>query len=205
MGIRDKIAAERRDLADLLDTLTEAQWDAPSLCEGWRVREVAAHLTMAMRHPARRLARELLRARGSMDRVTDRLARADTAVLGARELAEALRADAEHPWKMPIGGYDMVLAHDVVHGLDITVALGLDRRIPEDRLRTVLARVGPRSARFFGADLSGVSLRADDLDWSFGSGEPVTGPAQELLLLAFGRTVPPGRLRGGPAERFVRA
>ncbi|WP_309053805.1 maleylpyruvate isomerase family mycothiol-dependent enzyme [Streptomyces sp.] len=204
MGIRDKIAAERRDLADLLDTLTEAQWDAPSLCEGWRVREVAAHLTMAMRHPARRLARELLRARGSMDRVTDRLARADTAALGTRELAEALRADAEHPWKMPIGGYDMVLAHDVVHGLDITVALGLDRRIPEDRLRTALARVGPRSARFFGADLSGVALRADDLDWSFGSGEPVTGPAQELLLLAFGRTVPPGRLRGGAAGRFVR-
>ncbi|MFG2868736.1 hypothetical protein [Streptomyces sp. NPDC048338] len=38
----------------------------------------------------------------------------------------------------------MALAHDVVHGLDITTALGLDRRVPEDRLRTVLAQVGPR-------------------------------------------------------------
>lgn len=38
------IAAERRELADLFDALTPAQWKAPSLCAGWRVREVVAHM-----------------------------------------------------------------------------------------------------------------------------------------------------------------
>ncbi|MEU9864928.1 maleylpyruvate isomerase family mycothiol-dependent enzyme [Streptomyces sp. NPDC047971] len=204
-GTRDAIAAERRELAAVLATLTEAQWDAPSLCAGWRVREAAAHMTMAMRHSVPRIATALVRSRGSLDRMTDRLARHDTAALTAEELAAALHDNADHPWKPPIGGDAMALAHDVVHGLDITVALGLDRRVPEDRLRTVLARVTPRGARFFGADLDGIALRADDLDWSFGSGAPVTGNAQDLLLLAFGRRLPGGRVGGKGAERFVGA
>ncbi|MEU6881726.1 maleylpyruvate isomerase family mycothiol-dependent enzyme [Streptomyces sp. NPDC046712] len=202
--IRDDIASERRELAALLDTLTDAQWDAPSLCAGWRVREVAAHMTMAMRHSLPRIAAELVRSRGSLDRMADRLARHDTSALTAEELAAALRDNADHPWKPPVGGHAMALAHDVIHGLDITVALGLERRVPEDRLRTVLARVTPRGARYFGADLDGIALRADDLDWSFGSGTPITGSAQDLTLLAFGRRPPGGRLSGAQADRFVR-
>ena len=37
---------QRRRTADLLATLTDDQWDHPSLCEGWTVRHVAAHLTL---------------------------------------------------------------------------------------------------------------------------------------------------------------
>ena len=36
--------AERADLADFLATLTREQWESPSLCEGWRVRDVVAHV-----------------------------------------------------------------------------------------------------------------------------------------------------------------
>jgi uncharacterized protein (TIGR03083 family) len=35
---------ERADLADLLTTLTPAQWNAPSLCTEWRERDVVAHM-----------------------------------------------------------------------------------------------------------------------------------------------------------------
>lgn len=35
---------ERRDLADLLDSLTPEQWATPSLCAGWSVRDVVAHI-----------------------------------------------------------------------------------------------------------------------------------------------------------------
>src|SRR4051794_41658976 len=38
---------ERSSLADLLDDLGEEEWVHPSLCDGWRVRDVAAHLTLA--------------------------------------------------------------------------------------------------------------------------------------------------------------
>lgn len=91
----------------------------------------------------------------------------------------------------------------MIHGLDITVALGIGRRIPEDRLRVLLEGVNAKSLKFFGADLDGVELRADDVDWSFGTGTPLSGAAQDLLLLAYGRRLPPGHLHGEPRDRFV--
>lgn len=60
-----------------------------------------------------------------------------------------------------------------------------------------------KTVRFFGADLGGIELRADDLDWSFGSGTLVTGTAQDLALVVCGRKLPPGHLRGGPSARFT--
>ena len=36
----------RLDVADLLESLTSAEWDEPSLCRGWRVRDVAGHLAV---------------------------------------------------------------------------------------------------------------------------------------------------------------
>lgn len=35
---------ERADFADFLETLTPQQWDTPSLCQGWAVRDVVAHV-----------------------------------------------------------------------------------------------------------------------------------------------------------------
>ncbi|MFJ5021877.1 hypothetical protein ACIQAM_12595 [Streptomyces goshikiensis] len=48
-------------------------------------------------------------------------------------------------------------------------------------------------------------LCAEDLDWSYGSGSPVYGAAQDLLLLVFGRRLPGGRLRGEASSRFTTA
>ncbi|MFI9627420.1 maleylpyruvate isomerase family mycothiol-dependent enzyme [Streptomyces sp. NPDC052042] len=201
--IRALIAAERRELADLLDGLRPDQWDAPSLCTGWRVREVAAHMSMGFRHSLPTTLAELAKARGRLHRMTDRVARRDAAAHSTTRLAAFLRDNAHHPWKPPVGGLAAALGHDVVHGLDITVALGIDRQVPEDRLRVLLGEVRPRSLRFFGADADGVRLCADDLDWSFGQGVPVYGAAQDLLLVAYGRKLPTGRLRGEPSHRFT--
>ncbi|MGW4050211.1 maleylpyruvate isomerase family mycothiol-dependent enzyme [Streptomyces sp. NPDC004779] len=194
MDVTSLIAAERSEIADLLDSLTDQQWNAPSLCDGWRVREVAAHMSMGFRYSTPRVLAQLVRARGNLHRMTDRLARRDAAAATPQQLAAWLRDNAHHPWTPPVGGLVSALGHDVVHGLDITVALGLDRQVPADRLRVLLDHVTHRSAKFFGADLSGTQLRADDTDWVFGSGTPVTGAAQDLLLLAFGRRLPEGRL-----------
>ncbi|MFE6668847.1 maleylpyruvate isomerase family mycothiol-dependent enzyme [Streptomyces sp. NPDC057697] len=201
--VRAAIAAERRELAAMLDGLSAGEWEAPTLCGGWRVREVAAHMTMGFRHSLARTAWELVAARGSLHRMTDRCARKDAAAHTTRELAALLRDNADHPWKPPVGGIEAALGHDVIHGLDITVALGLDRRVPKDRVRILLETVDARTLTFFKADLGGVELRADDLDWSYGTGTPLYGAAQDLLLLAYGRRLPPGHLRGDPAGRFL--
>ncbi|MFJ3925132.1 maleylpyruvate isomerase family mycothiol-dependent enzyme [Streptomyces sp. NPDC090022] len=196
--LRAMTAAERRELADVLDSLRPDQWDAPSLCAGWRVRETAAHMSLGFRTSLPGFAVEVLRSGGSLHRMTDRCARRDAAAFSPAELAALLRENAGHPWKPPVGGPAAGLGHDVGHGLDITVALGLDRRVPPERLRPLLAAVTPRTARFFGADLAGVQLRAADLDWSFGTGTPLYGTAQDLLLVLYGRRLPAGRLHGGP-------
>ncbi|MEW2265756.1 maleylpyruvate isomerase family mycothiol-dependent enzyme [Streptomyces sp. NPDC047853] len=194
VDVRAEIAAERRELADVLFGLTDHQWNAPSLCSGWRVREVAAHMSTGFRYSFGRTALELARSGGNLHRMTDRVARRDAAVLTPHDLATALRDNAHHPWKPPVGGLAAALGHDVVHGLDITVALGLGRRLPEDRLRIVLTTVKPSTLRFFRAALDDVELRATDLEWSYGRGSQVARPAQELLLLAYGRRLPAVRV-----------
>lgn len=204
-ALRSAIAAERRGLADLLDGLAPEQWDAPSLCAGWSVREVAAHMSLGFRYPLPRVLWELAKAGGRLHRMTDRRARADAAAFEPQTLAGFLRDNAEHPWTPPVGGFASALGHDVVHGLDITVALGLTRRVPQERVRFLLDQVTPKSAKFFGADLTGLELRAEDVDWSFGAGTPLSGTGQDLLLVTFGRALPPGRLRGSDSERFTRA
>ncbi|MEF9883355.1 maleylpyruvate isomerase family mycothiol-dependent enzyme [Streptomyces sp. P9-A4] len=201
-SLTESIAAERRELADLLDTLPAAAWDAPTLCGDWRVREVVAHMSLGFRYSLPKVALELLRAGGRLHRMTDRCARRDAAEHPPRALAAALRDNAHHPWTPPVGGRVAALGHDVVHGLDISVALGLGRVVPEDRIRVLLDAVDRRTVRFFGANLDGIRLDATDTDWSFGTGSPVTGTGQDLLLLAYGRRLPAGRLNGEHAGRF---
>ena len=203
--IRDMIAAQRTELAEVLAGLPGPGWDEPTLCAGWRVREVVAHITMPFRYGRGRFALELARSRGRFNEMADRLARRDAAVLSSAELAEAVRSNTGHPWKPPGGGYAGALAHDLIHGLDITVPLGLARLVPEERLRPVLPdRPDDRSVKFFGTGLDGIELRATDMDWGLGSGVPLTGAGADLLLVLCGRTLPPGRLSGEPAARFTR-
>jgi len=204
--IRDMIAAQRAELAEVLADLPGSSWDEPTLCAGWRVREVVAHITMPFRYGRGRFALELAKSRGRFNEMADRTARQDAAVLSPMDLTEAVRSNTGHPWQPPGGGYAGALAHDLIHGLDITVPLGLAvPHVPAERLRPVLpASLDDRSVKFFGTDLDGIELRADDMEWSLGSGVPLTGAAADLLLVLCGRTLPAGRLSGEPAARFTR-
>ena len=106
-------------------------------------------------------------------------------------------------WKPPGGGYQGALSHDVIHGLDVTVALSIDRQVPADRMRLILDDMNPRQLEYFGVDLTGIRLQATDLDWTYGTGEPLTGTAQDLLLVLCDRALPPNHLSGHAADRFT--
>jgi uncharacterized protein (TIGR03083 family) len=135
--------------------------------------------------------------------MADRCARRDGAA-APEDLLAALADNVAHPWKPPGGGYPGALTHDVIHGLDLVVPLGIGRRVPEDRLRVVLDSItAPAARKHFGTDLSGIELRADDIEWAFGSGQQLTGAAQDLALVLCGRKLPAGRLRGEPRSRFT--
>ncbi|MBI4901458.1 MAG: hypothetical protein HY829_13410 [Actinobacteria bacterium] len=103
-------------------------------------------------------------------------------------LLAALRAPRMQARAPPGGGATGALVHAVVHGLDITEALNLDRHPPAPRMRLALdGLTAPRSLSHFGVSLDGVQLRAEDLEWSYGRGQVVTGPATVLALILSGR------------------
>ena len=197
------VTAERRAFSDVLEGLQEAQWNAPSLCSGWRVREVVAHMTMPFRYGAPRFLGEMVRSGGNFARMADRVARRDArAPIGT--LLDGWRTNVANPWKPPGGGLEGALTHDVVHGLDITIPLGIEHPVGERALRVVLDHAtSPLNRKHFGLDLAGTRLEADDLDWTFGDGEPLRGAARHLLMVLMDRRLPASVLSGAGAARFT--
>jgi uncharacterized protein (TIGR03083 family) len=199
--IRELIAEDRRGLAGMLEGLSDEQWEAPSLCAGWQVRHVVAHVTMPLRYTTAQFLLGMAKARGNFQRMSDGVARRD-AGLPRRQLVAALAENADHPWKPPAGGFEAALTHEVIHGLDITGALGIEREIPAPAMTAVLDTItGPVSLKHFGVELSGLELAATDLDWTWGSGSPVRGRAEHLALMLTGRRVPDGALTGAAPAR----
>jgi uncharacterized protein (TIGR03083 family) len=197
------ITRERRAFSEVLAGLPDPSWNAPSLCEGWRVREVVAHMTMPFRFSTPRFLGEMVRSRGNFARMADRVAHRDAqAPIGS--LLEGWRSNEANPWKPPGGGYPGALTHDVVHGLDITVPLGLEHPVSDAALRVVLEQVKtPVSRKHFGLELTGIRLEADDLDWAYGEGEPLRGSARALLMVLMDRRLPAGVLSGAQNARFT--
>jgi uncharacterized protein (TIGR03083 family) len=190
------VANEYLALADLLDTLPAAGWDTPSLCAGWRVREVVAHMTMPARYSEEQFMAELRDCDGDFTRLSNTVATRDGALLTG-DLVGNLRDETLHHWAPPGGGYTGALNHVVIHGLDITVPLGSGRRSTNEDLRAVLNDLTSGGAHaHFGFDLDGLGLEATDMDWSFGSGRPISGAAEDLALLICGRQLPAGRIEG---------
>jgi hypothetical protein len=149
---------------------------------------------------------ELERCGGDFTRLSDTVAARDGALPVATLLA-GLRSPVLHAWQPPGGGEEGALVHCVIHTLDIVEAVPLDRRVAAGRIGQVLDMVATDAAgtpNLFGLDLSDVEFRADDVEWSSGSGALVTGSAQALAVAACGRLLPPGRLRGEAAPRFSR-
>jgi len=199
--LQPAVVAEFLALADLLAPASDAEWETPSLCEGWRVREVIAHLTMAARYSEDEFMGELRRCNFDFTRLSNEIAARD-AELPSEELVANLRADAMHHWTPPGGGYHGALNHVVIHGLDATVPLGVPRRSPDDTIRIVLDDLTQGGGHaHFDIDIQGRRLKASDLDWSYGSGPALRGTAEVLALAITGRTVPDGRLEGEPLRR----
>jgi len=182
-------------LADMLAAAPHATWDAPSLCEGWQVRHVVAHLTMPARLTPEQFGAELAAAGGDFGRLSDTVAARDATQPVVDHLA-ALRSPLLHGWQPPGGGGAGALSHAVIHSLDVTVALDRPTVAPRDAVIAVLDQLVGANGAIFGLDLTGVRLEATDTAWSWGSGEVVQADSDRLVALLSGRTLPDGRVLG---------
>ncbi len=199
--LQPAVAAEFASLSDLLAAASDAQWDTPSMCEGWRVREVVAHMTMAARYSAEEFMTELRHCEFDFTRLSNEVASRD-ANLPVDELVANLRSGVMQRWTPPGGGYHGALNHVVIHGLDVTVPLGASRRSPDETMQVVLDDLTAGGGHaYFGIVIDGRHLLASDLDWSHGSGPVLHGTAGDLALALSGRTAPAGRLKGEPLPR----
>ena len=192
-----EIADERRDLAALMSGLTTEQQEAQSLCRGWRVHDVVAHLVVPLEVGIPAFVLAMLACRGNFDRANVRLTR-EQARWPFGELLEVLRRKAGSRFTPPGAGPEAPLTDLLVHGLDIRWPLGLPRDVPEERLQKSLTYLtgAPSGGVVPKGALDGLRLHADDIDWVHGSGPTVSGTAETLLLAITGRTTALGHLRG---------
>ena len=174
----------------LAELLTRAAWDAPTLCAGWQVRHLVAHVTMPARLSPEQFGAEMAAARGDFGVLSDTVAARDAA-LPTDDLLAALRSPRLHDWQPPGGGATGALSHAVVHSLDVTVALDVPPTAPAPAVSAVLDLLADGDV--FGVDPGGVRLEATDTGWSAGAGDVVRADSGALVALLAGRTLPDGR------------
>ena len=80
------------------------------------------------------------------------------------------------------------LTDHLIHQQDIRRPLGLPREIPAERLVAALDAL-PTIGGFLQSKKKAAGLRfvASDVDWSYGDGPEVRGPAESLVLVMSGR------------------
>ena len=197
---------ENADLAAYLRTLDDADWDRPSLCTGWRVRDVVGHLLDGNELNLATLPIRLARYGFS----SNRSGRAYSIARAEGRTPKQLVHDFEHrdPWAGTCRVFPprLVLLDRLVHHQDIRRALGHDRQVPTDRLLAALDGA-PTLGNVFGAKKrsKGLRFRATDLDWSWGSttDPTVEGTGEALLLTLLGRQQPLDELTGDGQPAFA--
>ncbi len=190
------VADERRQIATLIEQLDDAQLATESLCAGWDVKTVAAHLVSVFADGFWVFQAMAVRRRG-IHRAIDALARR-RAQAQAVDIAADLRQGADRQLSPPVTGPLSGLTDVLVHGGDIRIPLGLPFD-PDPRLVSLSLDflTGYRALAFvpFGR-LRGIRLQASDIDRSWGTGAEVRGPARALMMAACGRDVVLDQLDG---------
>lgn len=198
----------RRAVVELLSGLAPHEWDTPSLCDGWTVRHVAAHLTMPLLTMPQ-LALLAIRYPGR----TNRLIRDGSIDLARRhdpgQLVQRLDLLVGRHRAFPGLTCRESLIDAVGHTFDMTIPLGREIPVPAAEVAEAADRVvsyhGRGNAKVFRSlPLATFRLTATDHAWCTGDGPPVTGTMADLFLLLIGRTVRIGQLHGAGADALRR-
>ena len=194
----EAIDAQRMTVADLLEGLSADDWQQPSLCAGWTIRDVAAHLTLQQIGPGSAIAM-MIRWRGSLEQTIHDTACQRASVLPTGRIIAEIRATAGSR-RHTIGvSYLETLTDILVHGQDIAIALGRSLTMPPRAAAVAASRV--LSMRWppplpAAGKMAGFRLTATDTSWAAGEGPEVRGPMGALLLVCAGRLAALPQLAG---------
>ena len=187
MSVVHLVRAERADLLDLVRALEPAEWEMPSLCSGWSVREVLTHVLSYEVATPRQMLDQAVRGRLLLSGMNAAgVARLDP--MSPAELVATLEGHLS-PTGPPatLFGGRVGLTDALVHQQDVRRALGRPRTVPAERLRPALsfALAAPPLRGAWRA--RGTRVVATDVGWSFGRGPEVTGPGEAVLMALAGR------------------
>ena len=185
----DPVRDEMLDLVERLAGLDDEQWNSPSLCAMWRIRDVLAHVTAGAEG-----AFGLGAIVGGMLRHGfnyNRWVAADGKARGKQDprvVLQALHSAADG--RVPSDSRSITgLAHVLIHGQDMCRPLGITRPLPEGHLVAVADFVTTSIIFRARKRIAGLKLTATDIDWSHGQGPEVLGPAEALVMMMAGRSV----------------
>jgi len=175
---------QRQRLVALLESLSKEEWQRPSLCQGWTIRDVAAHVALqnttwsALPKAVRIAIRE-----GGLNPAIAAIAR-EHAQLPTDQIIGEIR-DRIGVWRpLPLVTYRESAIDYLVHPQDIAIPLGRELAMPSDAAVAAVDRVWSSDRMFHARKrYPGYRFIATDADWVVGEGAEVSGPVGGLLLL----------------------
>jgi uncharacterized protein (TIGR03083 family) len=193
------LRTEREALAVDLQPLDERAWVTPSLCPGWTVRDVLAHITALARMTPAKFFQKLVASGFSPARLQSR----DITLEKGSSVEETLarfRGIAASKNRLP-GQDRTALGETLLHAEDIRRPLGIPHDYPLDAL-VIVAELYKGSNLIAGTKrrIAGLALQATDIGWRTGSGRVVSGPMLSLLMAMAGRRVALDDLEGEGLE-----
>jgi uncharacterized protein (TIGR03083 family) len=195
MDIWPTIHTERKALADDLGDVTGEQWDTPSLCSQWTVRDVLAHMTSTTSLTPPAFFGKLISSGFSFDKLQEAGVAAQLGSSPGETMAhfQGVLTSVKHP----PGPNATWLGETIVHSEDIRRPLGIKHAYPTEAVVQV-ADFYKGSNLLIGSKrrISGLALLATDAQWSHGSGPEVAGPILSLVMAMTGRTAPLDDLTG---------
>jgi uncharacterized protein (TIGR03083 family) len=209
LATKDELAQHCRDqLADLralAHELSAGDWETPSLCEGWRVKDVYAHLLFGrLIGPFPALA-GVIGAKGNVDGFVDQRTRRLSGEMEVDELVATFEQETSRWPERGVAGLESnkaKLADNLVHELDIRWAIGRRRQMPAARLAAALTAACKTNMWKNFKRIKDLRFEATDLDWVYGDGPVVSGPAENLMLAINGRAAGLDGLSGDGVDEF---
>ena len=190
--IADQIAEERREIVELCSKLRPEEWNLPSLCEGWEVRDVVAHV-IGVQDGLMKIAMG-----GGPDRANIRLVK-ESRNLPTSTLLSQLVSIIEPSLMIKLVAMHF-LEDTWVHHRDIAWALSAERQEPANPERVRMLLDGPITK--WTKRYPGLKFVASDSDWQAGEGLEVKGTGEAIIMGFFHRPAAFERLTGDGLGRF---
>ena len=194
-GFWSDVHQERESLLVLLETLTQVEWDEPSLCAGWRVRDVVGHMVSETTMTIPKVLKGVVASGLRINRFIAKDA-CGRGSLSIPDLLEDFRAAVPTRTHLPGLSSKSMLEDIIVHSLDIRRPLHRAHTVPEGRMNLVATDLW--ASNFFPSHklFRDLKVMAIDIDWCSGDGPVVAGPIESLVLAMSGRLAGLEELQG---------